>query len=141
MIYPQATKYVNTQRDPFAEIFQRFRQRLSRGRDHVLFICGYSFGDDHINAEIEIAMSSGRNQLTIVAFAGEPGGALSPKLKQWLSETWGQRLFIASPKGLYQGSTGPIFPASDGERNWWTFEGVASLLAAGLPKDIQEAIA
>ena len=61
MIYPQATKYVNTQRDPFAEIFQSFRHRLAQGNDHTLLICGYSFGDAHINAEIEIAMTSPRN--------------------------------------------------------------------------------
>lgn len=138
MIYPQATKYVNTQRDPFAEIFQRFRQRLSQGSDHVLLVCGYSFGDDHINAEIEIAMSAGKSQLTIVAFIDEP---LSPTLEGWLKSSWGQRLFIASPKGIYQGSTGPVFPLSDGSRDWWTFEGVAKLFAAGLPKDIQEAMA
>ena len=141
MIYPQATKYVNTQRDPFAEIFQRFRHRLSQGSDHVLLICGYSFGDEHINAEIEIAMSSVKNQLTIVAFADEPGGVLPTTLGKWLSESWGQRLFVASPKGIYQGSTGPVFPSPDGKRNWWTFDGVATLLDAGLPKDIQEAMA
>lgn len=141
MIYPQATKYVNTQRDPFAEIFQRFRHRLSRGSDHVLLICGYSFGDDHINAEIEIAMSSGKNQLTVVAFVDEPKDELPLTLRSWLLEPWGQRLFIASPKGIYQGRSGPVFPASEGKRDWWTFDGAATLLAAGLPKDIQEAMA
>lgn len=141
MIYPQATKYLNTQRDPFAELFQRFRQRLSQGSDHVLLICGYSFGDDHINAEIEIAMSSGKNQLTIVAFIDEPNDELSPTLREWLSRPWGRRLFVASPKGIYQGSTGPVFPAPEGKRDWWTFDGVAKLFAAGLPKDIQEAMA
>lgn len=140
MIYPQATKYVSIQRDPFAEIFQRFRQRLSQSSDHVLLICGYSFGDDHINAEIEIAMSSGKNQLTIVAFADEPNDKLSPILKKWLSEPWGQQLFIASPKGIYQGSTDRVFSIPDGKRDWWTVDGVANLLVNGLP-DIQEEIA
>ncbi|WP_061796505.1 SIR2 family protein [Serratia ficaria] len=141
MIYPQATKYINTQRDPFAEIFQRLRQRLSHGSDHVLLICGYSFGDDHINAEIEIAMGSGKSQLTIVAFADEPNSQLSPTLRSWLSGAWGKRLFIASPKGIYQGQSGPVFPDPQGGRDWWTFEGAAKLLAMGMPKDIQEAIA
>lgn len=141
MIYPQATKYLNTQRDPFAELFQRFRQRLSHGSDHVLLICGYSFGDDHINAEIEIAMSSHKNQLTVVAFVDEPNGDLSPTLIDWLAKPWGQRLFVATPKGIYQAAMGPVFPASQGMRDWWTFDGVAKLFAAGLPKDIQEAMA
>tara|TARA_R110002074_G_scaffold395587_2_gene584140 strand:- start:1788 stop:3008 length:1221 start_codon:yes stop_codon:yes gene_type:complete len=141
MIYPQATKYANAQRDPFAEIFQRFRQRLSQGSDHVLLICGYSFGDEHINAEVEIAMSSSKNQLTIVAFVDEPNNELSPTLRAWLREPWGSQLFIASPKGIYQGSAGPVFPLLDGVRDWWTFDGAAKLFAAGFPKDIQEAMA
>jgi hypothetical protein len=141
MIYPQATKYLNTQRDPFAEIFQRFRKRLSHGSDHVLLVCGYSFGDQHINAEIEIAMSSSRNQLTVIAFNDEPKGELPQTLRDWQSKPWSQRLFVASPKGIYQGSKGPVFPIEEGKRDWWTFDGVASLLASGLPKDVQEAMA
>lgn len=141
MIYPQATKYLNTQRDPFAEIFQRFRRRLSIGSDHVLLVCGYSFGDEHINAEIEIAMSSSRNQLTIIAFNDEPNDELPATLRGWQKESWGQRLFVASPRGVYQGSTGPVFTIAAGKRDWWTFDGVATLLAGGLPKDIQEAMA
>lgn len=141
MIYPQSTKYMNAQRDPFAEIFQRFRQRLSHGSDHVLLVCGYSFGDEHINAEIEIAMSSSRNQLTVIAFNDEPEGELPQTLREWQSTSWSQRLFVVSPKGLYQGSIGPVFPIEDGWRDWWTFDGVAMLLASGLPKDIQDAMA
>jgi len=141
MISPQATKYMNTQRDPFAEIFQRFRARMTQGSDHVLLICGYSFGDEHINAEIEIAMSSHKNQLTIIAFVDEPNDQLPDILKSWLDGVWGQQLFVASPKGLYQGTTGPVFPLPNEKRDWWTFDGVANLFSAGLPKDIQEAMA
>lgn len=141
MIYPQSTKYLNTQRDPFAEIFQRFRQRLSHGSDHVLLVCGYSFGDEHINAEIEIAMSSSRSQLTVIAFNDEPNGELPQTLKEWQSRPWNQRLFVASPKGLYQGSIGPAFPLENRNRDWWTFDGAATLLASGLPRDIQELMA
>ncbi|MCE0507334.1 SIR2 family protein [Roseivivax sp. GX 12232] len=140
MIYPQATKYVNTQRDPFSEIFQRFRRRLVQGSDHVLFVCGYSFGDEHINDDIEMAMSSGESQLTIIAFSDEPGGQLPSTLQRWLSKAWGQRLFVASPKGIYQGLTGPVFPLENDSRDWWRFDGATKLFAVGLPKDIQEAM-
>lgn len=141
MIYPQSTKYINAQRDPFAEIFQRFRLRLAHGSDHVLLICGYSFGDEHINAEIEMAMSSGRNQLTLVAFADEPGGALPATLDAWRNKPWSSQLFIASPKGLYQGLDGPVCPPADGIRDWWTFAGVGRLFSEGLPQDIQGSMA
>lgn len=141
MIYPQATKYLNAQKDPFAALFQRLRARISQGSDHVLLICGYSFGDEHINAEIESAMASGANQLTIVAFAGEASGALPATLQTWRNSPWGHQLFIASPSGLFQGNSEAAFALETADRDWWTFEGATRLLSDGLPKDIQEAIA
>ena len=141
MIYPQATKYLNTQRDPFAELFQRFRHRLTREGDQVLLICGYSFGDEHINAEIEIALATPRNQLTVIAFADEQGGVLPEKLQSWRTQNpWGNQVFVVSPSGLYQGDSGPFFTSSDGQRDWWTFAGATRLFSEGLPKDIQEEI-
>ncbi|MDF1836193.1 MAG: SIR2 family protein, partial [Alteraurantiacibacter sp. bin_em_oilr2.035] len=90
MIYPQSTKYQNAQRDPFLELFQRFRHRLSTGPDQVLLICGYSYGDIHINDDIERAMSSPRSQLTIIAFSDEPEGQFPPTLKAWIDDRpWG----------------------------------------------------
>ena len=74
MIYPQAIKYLDAQRDPFSRLFQRFRHRLEVGKDQVLLICGYSFGDEHINAEIAHALRTPRNQLTLVAFSEEQNG-------------------------------------------------------------------
>ena len=139
MIYPQATKYLNAQRDPFANLFQRFRKRLMQGVDQVLLICGYSFGDEHINAEIEIALSSRRSQLTVVAFADELDGSLPASLQSWRMETeWGNQIFIASSSGLYQGACGPLFKLTEGSRDWWTFAGVTRLLSQGLPGDIIE---
>ena len=139
MIYPQAIKYLDAQRDPFAELFHRFRNRLEAGKDQVLLICGYSFGDEHINAEIENALSAPRSQLTIVAFSEEREGALPKTLERWrLQEGWGDQIFIASQFGLYQGAMGPIFGQTEGRRDWWTFEGVTELLAQGFPSDVTE---
>lgn len=141
MIYPQATKYLNTQRDPFSELFQRFRHRLVHGVDQVLLICGYSFSDEHINAEIEIALSAPRCQLTVVAFADEPGGTLPEKLQSWRTQRpWRNQVLVVSPRGLYQGASGPFFTVPDGVRDWWTFAGVTRLFSEGLPKDILVAI-
>lgn len=141
MIYPQATKYLTAQRDPFSGLFQRFRNTLTHGTDQVLLICGYSFGDEHINAEIEAAMSPPTNQLTILAFSNEVNSVLPETLQRWRStEPWQNQLFIASPKGLYQGSVGPIFQITGQSRDWWTFSGATKLFSEGLPKDIQDAI-
>lgn len=141
MIWPQATKYTNTQRDPFANLFQRFRKRLSDGNDHVLLICGYSFGDEHINAEVETAMDSEESQLTLVAFSDEREKGLPPALEEWRSnKPWRDRLFIASPKGLYRGASQPLFGLEKDTRTWWTFDGVTTLFDKGLPQDIQETL-
>ena len=141
MIYPQATKYLNTQRDPFSKLFQRFRHRLTHDVDQVLLICGYSFGDEHINDEIEIALAAPRSQLTVVAFADEPRRKLPEKLQSWRTQDpWRNRVFVASPHGLYQGTSGPFFTATEGSRDWWTFSGVTQLFSEGMPKDILDEI-
>lgn len=140
MIYPQAAKYMNAQIDPFALLFQHFRKTLSIGSDHVLLICGYSFGDEHINADIDLAMSNPNSQLTIVAFSNEPDGNLPKTLNEWRTQrSWKNRVYVASPKGLYNGDVGPIFQQTD-DRDWWTFDGTAKLFAAGLPDDIKDVI-
>ena len=141
MIYPQASKYVNAQENPFAQLFDRFRNRLAEGTDQVLLICGYSFGDDHINADIEQAMSKARSQLTIVVFSGETDGQLPPVLNTWRNgRSFSDRIYIASPKGLHRGASSACFGKEGGSRDWWTFSGMTKLFAEGLPKDIQEAL-
>ncbi len=139
VIYPQSTKYINTQLDPFSALFNRFRQNLSDGAERILLICGYSFGDEHINEDIEYAMSRKDSRLTMVAFAQENGG-LPEQLETWRNTSWGERIYIASDKGLYHGNSGPFWTV-DGDRSWWTFAGVTDLLSNGLPQDIQEASA
>ena len=139
MIYPQATKYLNVQRDPFAELFQRFRRRLVQGVDQVLLICGYSFGDEHINEEIKIALANPRSQLTIIAFVDESNEGLPIKLQSWRTHNpWGSQVFVASSQGLYQGAFGPFFKPAEGSRDWWTFAGVTKLFSQGLPSDVLE---
>ena len=139
VIYPQSTKYVNTQLDPFAELFQHFRRNLADGSERVLLVCGYSFGDEHINQDIEVAMSAPDSQLTLVAFS-EERDALPPILDAWRKASWGERIYIVSNKGLYNGDRGPFWDLEEG-RDWWTFTGVTEMLSDGLPADIQEAMA
>jgi len=44
----------------------------------VLTVCGYSFGDSHINIEIERALRESGGEMTVVAFTfdKEPAGEL-----------------------------------------------------------------
>lgn len=139
MIYPQATKYLNAQVDPFSSLFNRFRNRLANGKDHSLMVCGYSFGDEHINADIEIAMSASGSQLNLIAFSNEmPDGALPETLSNWLNSSLGERIYVASSKGITRGTSGPFWSSEGGSRDWWTFSGATKLIANGLPSDVQE---
>ncbi|WP_089657415.1 SIR2 family protein [Franzmannia pantelleriensis] len=132
MIYPQATKYVATQRDPFSAQFDLLRRSLSNNGGNVLAICGYSFGDEHINHEIELSMESPGNDTTILAFVMETDRGLPEALDIWLKERWGKRVFVMTQKGLYNGKIGPICQPEEGsERSWWTFAGVTNLLENG----------
>ena len=60
LIWPAATKYLETQRDPFAQMLILMRQSIcpSEGTEMVLAICGYGFGDAHIDLEIENALGA-----------------------------------------------------------------------------------
>lgn len=131
LIYPQATKYVATQRDPFATQFDIFRRSLANIADNVLAICGYSFGDDHINQEIEFALSAPTNKTTILAFCGE-FDVIPPVLESWRKSSWGRRVYVMTQRGLYVGSAGPMHNPTDGVLlDWWKFSGVTKVLDNG----------
>ncbi|WOK04740.1 SIR2 family protein [Imperialibacter roseus] len=135
MIYPQATKYVETQKDPFSYLFNGFRNALNSNDDNVLITCGYSFGDDHINAEIEAALSSRDNRTTIIAFAQEsPDGSIkiNKTLDTWLTDKqFGNRIYVAGQKGVYYNSTSPLQPADKKDLVWWTFSGLTNFILTG----------
>lgn len=140
VIYPQSTKYTASRLNPFGCMFQHFRDLLATGRKQVIFICGYSFGDDHINADMAQSILHPESGTTVVAFAREGANGMPQVLDDWRKSSAGQRIFVATDKGLYRGNSDLNFPAPEGERDWWTFQGVTNLLQDGLPTDIVEAI-
>ena len=135
MIYPQATKYVETQKDPFSYLFNGFRNALNSNDDNVLITCGYSFGDDHINAEIETALSSRNNRTTLIAFAQEDSDGtvkINKTLDAWLSnKQFGNRVYVAGQKGVYYNSTVPLQPKDKKELLWWKFSGLTNFILTG----------
>jgi len=140
LIYPQATKYQVTQRDPFATLFSDFRSSLASNAPTLLAICGYSFGDDHINEEIERALRNGPKGLSILAFCmqwadkndklGEKAGMPSV-LAKWLeSEAFKDRVFVCGSRGFYRGSLVSRLPEKN--YDWWKFNGVSKILRDGV---------
>lgn len=129
LIYPQATKYIATQQDPFSSQFDLFRKSLNSRQSNMLAVCGYSFGDDHINNEIEFALSKEENKTVLLVFL-ECRDEVPACLEKWRSSSFGSRVLIASLRGLYVGGQGP-YQRKDNEDYWWTFKGVTSVLKNG----------
>lgn len=128
LIYPQSTKYLATQRDPFAAQFDLFRRALGAREENVLATCGYSFGDEHINQEIELALQRPENKTTLLAFSPK----LNLTLEKWRMGSWGRRVYVITEDGLYVGADDPHSPpTTPAKRDWWTFAGVTKMLNSG----------
>lgn len=57
LIYPSVLKYADSKKQPYASFMDRLNLFLKQD-DAVLFVCGYSFGDEHINERILSALKS-----------------------------------------------------------------------------------
>ena len=126
LIWPASTKYRETQLDPFAQLADRARRvmRPVRGSQRVLVICGYSFGDAHINIEIDRALRESTGDLTVIAFSSEdePVG----RLEEW-NQTDGirEQVLIYAKRGFFHGATAD---RTTYDLPWWKFENVVRLL-------------
>jgi|TergutMp193P3_1026864.scaffolds.fasta_scaffold17479_1 hypothetical protein len=57
LIYPSALKYSDSKKMPYAAFIDRLNAFLKQD-DAVLFVCGYSFADEHINERIFSALNA-----------------------------------------------------------------------------------
>lgn len=141
LIYPQAAKYYAVRQQPFVALFDEFRDTLVGSAESAIFICGYSFGDAHINDEIERAMERSGNDLTLVAFLrqaeAENGDlaeheGLPPAIVRWLQGPCKDRVIVAGNRGFYHGSLGNQWPVdSTSAHSWWSFRGLSDFLRTG----------
>lgn len=65
VVYPSILKYDKSKKQPFVTYLDRLSNFI-RTEDSVLFITGYSFGDDHINDTILSALKRSSNSSIIV---------------------------------------------------------------------------
>jgi len=65
VIYPSMLKYDDSRKQPYSSYIERLSSFLKKD-DGVLFICGYSFGDEHINDIIMNALAQSKST-TIIA--------------------------------------------------------------------------
>jgi hypothetical protein len=126
VIWPASTKYRETQRDPYAQLASLAREvlRPSDGSQRVLAVCGYRFGDSHINIELDRALRESAGRLTIVAFWYEdaPEGIL----KEWRENpTIREQVLVYGRRGFWHGDT---VEKSAADLPWWKFENITRLL-------------
>lgn len=67
LIYPSSLKYSNSKKQPYAAFMDRLNTFLKQD-DAVLFVCGYSFGDAHINERIISALNTNSTAHVFVLF-------------------------------------------------------------------------
>lgn len=65
VIYPSMLKYDDSRKQPYSSYIERLSSFLKKD-DGVLFVCGYSFGDEHINDTIMNALAQSKST-TIIA--------------------------------------------------------------------------
>ncbi|MBB5348399.1 SIR2 family protein [Desulfoprunum benzoelyticum] len=70
MIYPSFLKYDHSRKQPYLSYMDRLSYFIKQ-EDSVLFVCGYSFGDDHINGMILTALAQSRSSHVFVLKRGE----------------------------------------------------------------------
>lgn len=70
MIYPSFLKYDHSKKQPYLSYMDRLSYFL-RQEDSVLFVCGYSFGDEHINDIISTSLNRSRLSHVFVLKSGE----------------------------------------------------------------------
>ena len=126
LIWPASTKYRETQLDPYAQLADRARlvMRPPKGVQRVLVICGYRYGDTHINKEVDRALHESAGDLTVVAFTSEnePHG----ELKSWTKdEIVRDQVLVFANRGFFHGDTAD---ESTEDLLWWKFENIARLL-------------
>lgn len=91
LVYPTPLKYGEVLGFPYSELFRRFANNVVRPQS-VLFVFGYSFGDEHVNAIIRQALAVPSFNLVIVNpnasgdFISKVEGARDKRI--WIVRGW-----------------------------------------------------
>ena len=105
LIYPTPAKYGDTLGLPYSELFRRFANALVRPQS-VLFVIGYGFGDEHVNAIIRQALAV--PSFTLVIVDPSPRNTFVTKLR----EQKDRRIWIAEGPalGAFKGFVDNVLP-------------------------------
>jgi len=132
LIYPASTKYIETSIDPFSKLFEIARLSLKTDKEQqkVLVSIGYSFGDLHINKEIENALIRSDGHLTLIIFIKDENHNV---ISSWRSsDLLKNNIIIYSEKGVFHGDKEIAKVADNETLEWWKFEKLTNLLRGQL---------
>lgn len=96
LIYPSPLKYGQALGMPYFEFFRRFGNAFAQPQS-ALFVIGYGFGDDHVNALIRQALAI--PSFTLVVVDPEPKNDFVSRLEKlqdervWIVKGWGLGTF------------------------------------------------
>jgi hypothetical protein len=96
LIFPSPLKYGQALGMPYSELFRRFGNAIAQPQS-ALFVIGYGFGDDHINALIRQALAI--PSFTLVVVDPEPKSDFVSELEKledervWIVKGWGLGTF------------------------------------------------
>lgn len=98
MIFPSHHKYDESRKQPYSALLDRLSRVLERD-DAILFVCGYSFSDEHINAIIFDALEAKRRPhvIAIQYVDTEEGSVLFERANRYLN------LMVLGPRGAVIG--------------------------------------
>jgi len=91
LIYPSPLKYGQALGMPYSELFRRFGNAIAQPQS-ALFVIGYGFGDDHVNALIRQALAI--PSFTLVVVDPEPKSDFVAELEKledervWIVKGW-----------------------------------------------------
>lgn len=111
LIHPSHLKYDESRKMPYLAMIEQFRGFL-RKRRSVLVICGYSFGDEHLE---DVLMQELEGNPTAAAFALLFGGLDEHQRAVELAERRPNLSVIARDGAVIGTQRGPWSPNADGE--------------------------
>lgn len=130
LIWPASTKYSETRQDPFAQLsVAAWGSLLNYGESPVLLVvCGYSFGDAHINDELTAVLRHSGGRLTMAVFTSECCPSAHEQLQAWCEdEDLGKSILVYARRGFFHGNS---VVEADEDLSWWKFEEIVKLIGA-----------
>ena len=108
-IYPSDEKYDQSRRVPFVVLHDRLRRALAE-RETLTLVCGYSFGDAHLNEVLfDAAIRYPRSEIAVFCFGDIPSD-LEANIQPNITVIAASEAIISGERRVWHGPTEPVAP-------------------------------